>query len=225
MLTASVARAQNTHAYEHFNYATGQINGQNDGGGWAGPWTADDSVVSPGATIACNGLQPSGNALGPTVGNASVRMLATPIVGAPGTSMNLSAVITSNVDGTAGTQATLGNSAGGTFIIGDLPESDPQAANWGLQTSSGLYYTAKPVVANAQTCLVAQIDFGVKGGRLDRMRLWVDPPLHYWLVSPDIDISTSHVPVFSGVFWQTQQGQAVDEISIYSAVGCAQCLP
>ena len=214
----SSARAQ-TSASEHFDYPAGSpINGANGGAGWGGPWTGfGDNVVSPGVSVHCNGLVPVGNALGHTPGNASSRTLGVPITGASGTSMLLSAVIRSDVNGTPGTQATLGNSAGGTFIIGDLPESDPQASNWALQNGTGVYYSTKPVQANVETCLVAQIDFLVSNsGTMDRMRLWVNPPANRFLAQPDIDVTTNHVPLFSGVFWQTQQGQAVDEIGVSS---------
>jgi Concanavalin A-like lectin/glucanases superfamily len=220
MAAASSARAQN--AYEHFDYpAASPINGANGGGGnpgWGARWTGfGDLVVSPGVSVHCNGLAPVGNALGPTPGNASSRPLAQPIMGAAGTSMLLSAVIRSDVNGTGPTQATLGNSSGGTFIMGDLPENDPQASNWAIQNGAGVYYSTKPVVANAETCLVAQIDFLVSiSGTMDRMRLWVNPPANRFLAPPDIDITTAHVPQFSGVFWQTQQAQVVDEISITS---------
>jgi hypothetical protein len=223
-LTVSVARAQN--AYEHFDYPVGAIGGQNGGAGWAGPWTGSGNnvVLQPTgeSTVVCNGQQAQGNALGPTSGPASTRTLATPVTGAHGTSMILSAVINSNVNGGTATQATLGNSSGGTFIIGELPETDPNAANWGLQNSAGVYYSVnKPVLANAPTCLVAQIDFSVGGpGTNDRMRLWINPPNPLSLALPaDIDTTTAHIPVFSGVFWQTQQAQVVDEISVNSGGG------
>ena len=217
IVMALTPMAANAQAYEHFAYTVGSpINGQNGGAGWGAPWTGfGDLVVSPGVSVTCNGLAPLGNALGPTPGNASSRPLGVPITGAAGTSMLLSAVIRSNVNGTGPTQATLGNSAGGTFIIGDLPESDPQASNWGMQNGNGVFYSTKPVVANAETCLVAQIDFAVSSGN-DRMRLWVNPPANRFLATADIDVTVAHVTQFSGVFWQTQQGQAVDEISVTS---------
>ena len=49
------------------------------------------------------------------------------------------------------------------------------------------------------------------------MRLWVNPFAgSYFTVSPDIDVTEPGVAIFSGVFWQTQQNQAVDEIRISS---------
>jgi hypothetical protein len=128
--------------------------------------------------------------------------------------MVLSAVIWSPLTGTNPSQATLGNSSGGTFIIGDLPESSGNFQNWAIQNAAGTYASTKLVLANA-TCLVAQIDFSVSGG-MDRMRLWVNPPPTGFLPTPDIDVTTAHVAVFSGVFWQTQNGQTVDEINITS---------
>jgi hypothetical protein len=218
--SAAVGRAQN--AYEHFNYAAGSpINGQGGTtGDWAARWSGSgDLVANTGLSVTCNGWAPSGNALGPTTGGASSRRMGTPIIGAPGTSMILSAVISSNVNGSTFTQATLGNSAGGTFIIGELPETDPRAGNWALQNDAGVYYSTQPVLANAPTCLVARIDFAVSAG-LDRMRLWVNPPLPLPLsLAADIDVTTARVALFSGVFWQTQQAQVVDEISINSAGG------
>jgi Concanavalin A-like lectin/glucanases superfamily len=212
---APLARAQN--AYEHFIYPVGTTPG-NGGIGWLNPWVGNGAlVVSPPANEpTCNGMTPSGNALGPTPGGASSRTLGTPITGSPGTSMVLSAVIWSPYIGTNPSQATLGNSGGGTFIIGDLaePPGVGNFQNWAIQNAAGIYPSAKPVLANA-TCLVAQIDFSVSGG-MDRMRLWVNPPPTGFLPMPDIDVTTAHVAVFSGVFWQTQNGQTVDEISVTS---------
>ena len=219
-LMAPAARAQT--AYDFFNYPPGPISGQNGGGGWAGPWAGTGNVVSPGLTLGCNGQAPSGNGLGPTTGSAATRTFDTPVSGASGTSLILSAVIKSNVNGGTFTQATLGNSSGGTFIIGELPETDPNAKHWGLQNSAGVYYSSTAtVMAGVETCLVAQIDFSVSGvsGGLDRMRLWVNPPSDRSTVTPDIDQTTAHVAVFSGIFWQTQQGQIVDEISVNSGGG------
>jgi hypothetical protein len=211
-------------ALEEFNYPTGSaINGQNGGSGWAGPWTGfGDLVVAPGLTFPP--MVTAGNALGPTPGSASTRSLSAPVAGTAGTSLILSAIIQSNVNGAQATQATLGNSSGGTFIIGELSELDPRAANWGLQNAAGVFFSMKPVIANVATLLVAEIDFAVAGGN-DRMRLWVDPPVGAWFtVAPDIDTTTAHVATFSGVFWQTQQGQEVDEIAISTAQSAA-CVP
>ena len=217
LFAAASANAQ--FAYEHFDYpANTQIDGQGTrSNGWAGSWSGgDDLVVAPGLPVTCNGIAPVGNALGPTNGNASVRTILTPVHGNAGTSLLLSAVINSNVDGGTFRQATIGNSAGAgqTFIIGELSETDPRAANWALQNSAGVYYSNQPVVANTPTCLVARIDFAVSDG-LDRMRLWVNPPTVLSNTTPaDIDVTTTHVDLFTGVFWQTQQGQMVDEIAI-----------
>jgi hypothetical protein len=200
--------------------------------GWAGPWTdgtgPDAFVVRPGLTYTdANGvsLATAGNALGPTtMSGIARRLLHTPIAGTAGTTLIVSAIVESNVNGATFTQATLGNSSGGTFIIGELPETDPRAANWGLQNSAGVYYSTKLVKANVPTWLVAQIDFAVSGGK-DRMRLWVDPPVGAWsTVPPDVDETTAHVTTFSGFFWQTQQGQKVDEISVSTALSSA-CVP
>ncbi|MFY9824315.1 MAG: LamG domain-containing protein [Thermoanaerobaculia bacterium] len=222
-LFASAAAAQS--ASEPFNYpANSPIAGKNLGTGWAGPWTGSSNVATTGLTYSGLVPAPSGKALGPTtLGPADFRSLATPIVGTAGTSMVLSALIRSDVNGTPATQATLGNSTGGTFIIGDLPQPDPKAGNWGYQTSAGRFYSNVPVAANATTYLVAQIDFNVSGNN-DRIRFWVNPPANAWFtVPPDIDDSTSDVPVFSGVFWQTQQGQIVDEIRVMATkTACVQ---
>lgn len=220
-------------ALEQFVYSTGnKIAGENGGTGWSGPWTdgtaPDAFVVSPGLTYTdANGvaLATAGNALGPTtVGGIARRTLNAPVAGTAGTSLIVSAIIESNVNGAVATQATLGNSSGGTFIIGELSETDPRAANWGLQNSAGVYYSTKPVKAGIPTWLVAQIDFAVSSGK-DRMRLWVDPPVGAWsTVAPDIDETTAHVSTFSGFFWQTQQGQKVDEIAVATATVSA-CVP
>lgn len=212
--TLTTASAQS--AFEHFEYnANTDIDGQGTkSNGWNGPWSGSgDLVVKPGLPVTCNGLAPSGNALGPTPGNASSRSLAVPVYGQPGRSLILSAVINSDVNGGIGTQATLGNT-GETFTIGNLPGG----ANWALQNDAGVYYSNQPVVANAPTCLVARIDFAVGNG-LDRMRLWVNPPAVLSNSTPaDIDVTTARVLIFFGVSWQTQQGQVVDEISV-NAVG------
>lgn len=211
---ASSAAAQS--AYEPFNYPAGAgINGQNGGLGWGGPWSAAATNVTA-AGLTYPNLTVLGRALGRTPGNASFRSLPAPIVGTAGTSLILSALIKSNVNGTPASQATLGNSAGGTFIIGDLPQPDAAAGNWGFQTSAGRFYSTVPVVANATVYLVAQIDFDVNGSN-DRIRLWVNPPANAWFtVNAQIDDSSSNVGQFSGVFWQTQQNQVVDEIRVKS---------
>jgi concanavalin A-like lectin/glucanase superfamily protein len=217
-LVASVAAAQS--AYEPFSYPPGSTN-MNGGTGWFGPWITNGAVVvSPGLTYP--NLAVVGNALGPTPGSAAFRTLATPIVGAAGTSMVLSALIRPIALGSSVSQATLGNSAGGTFIIGDLPQQSASAANWGLQTSAGLFYSNVAVVPTQATYLVAVIDFDVSGSN-DRIRLWVNPPANGWFTAlPAIDDSSSNVPTFSGVFWQTQQGQIVDEIRVNrTSTACA----
>lgn len=223
VLVAGASAAQ--PASESFDYPAGSLPG-NGGSGWAGPWAAAQTfVVSPGLTYP--GLLVSGNALGRTPGPAATRLLAAPIVGAAGTSVVLQALFRSDVPGTLGTQATLGNTNGATdghFTIGDLSQQDPGAGNWGLQTHSGnRYYSTKPVVANVTTLLVAQIDFDVSGSN-DRMRLWVNPPAgSYFTAAPDIDVTEAGVTKFSGVFWQTQQNQVVDEIRISSTqTACVQ---
>jgi hypothetical protein len=211
-------------AYEPFVYSPGPINGKNGNpAGWGGAWVGfADQVTNGGLTY--TGLATAGNALGPTPGSASTRALAAPIVGAPGTSMVLSALIRSDVAGTPATQATLGNSSGGTFIIGDLPMPDTAAGNWGFQSSAGRFYSNVPVAANTTAYLVAQIDFDVSGSN-DRMRLWVNPPAGaYFTVAPQVDVTNANVGQFSGVFWQTQQQQVVDEIRVYST-GAACVLP
>ncbi len=82
--------------------------------------------------------------------------------------------------------------------------------------SAGRFYSNKPVAANVTTYLVGQIDFDVNGAN-DRVRLWVNPPANAWYtVAPDVDQSNANIGQFSGVFWQTQQGQVVDEIRVYS---------
>lgn len=214
---AAVGEAVQT-AYEPFNYAAGiAINGLNGGAGWGGPWTGVGNLtVGPGLTYAGLMPIPAGNALGWTPGAASRRTLAAPVVGAPGITLVMRALIRSNVNGTPATQATLGNSSGGTFIIGDLPQPNPSAGNWGMQNAFGCFYSTHPVVANATTLLVAQIDFNVGGGINERMRLWVNPspPDMFFITPPDIDVTNANIAQFSGVFWQTQQGQRLDEILI-----------
>jgi hypothetical protein len=205
---------------EPFNYTVGSAPGTG-GTGWAtGPWTANGTVVvAPGLTF--TGLPTSGNALGGTPGSAATRLLATPVVGAAGTSVVLRALIKSPVNGTPASQATLGNSPGGmgkTFIIGDLPQPSPNANKWGLQNDCGQFYSNKLVVANQTVYLVARIDFNVSGTN-DRMRLWVQtsgaaiPDSTLWSTTADVDV-LCNVNTFGGVFWQTQQGQVVDEIGV-----------
>jgi hypothetical protein len=121
------------------------------------------------------------------------------------------------MNGTPASQATLGNWPGGpgkNFIIGDLPQSDPNANKWGLQNDCGRYYSNVPVVANQTAYLVARIDFDVSGTN-DRMRLWVQigPAVPYYTLTPDVDVMCN-VTTVGGVFWQTQQNQVVDEIRV-----------
>jgi len=212
LMVVSSAVAQ---AYEPFNYRAGAAPGNGDTG-WAGPWTANGTVVvAPGLTF--TGLTTSGNALGGTIGGAATRLLQTPVVGARGTSVVLEALIKSPVNGTPATQATLGNSPGGpgkNFIIGDLPQPDVNADKWGLQNDCGRYYSNKLVVAGQTAYLVARIDFDVSGTN-DQMRLWVQTgvAVPYYTLTPDVDVMCN-VNTFGGVFWQTQQNQAVDEIRV-----------
>ena len=212
LMMACSALAQ---AYEPFNYPVGPP--LNSGTGWSGPWTANGAqVVTPGLTYP--GLTTSGNALGGTPGSAASRLLQTPVVGAAGTSVVLQALIKSAVPGTPATQATLGNSPGGsgkTFIIGDLPMQDADANKWGMQNDCGRYYSSKLVGANQTAYLVARIDFNVSGAN-DRMRLWVQTTstaVPYYTLTPDVNVMCN-VNTFSGVFWQTQQNQVVDEIRV-----------
>ncbi|HVF61092.1 MAG TPA: LamG domain-containing protein [Thermoanaerobaculia bacterium] len=212
-LLAGVAAAHAAH--EPFNYPVGAaINNLNGGTGWSGPWQGCGSlVVAPGLTYAGLVPVPIGNTLGGTPGNACTRTVA-PIVGAQGTSVVLRALIRpAGLNGTPASQATLGNSSGGTFIIGDLPQSDAAAGNWGLQNAAGRFYSNVPAAANTTVYLVAQIDFDVSGAN-DRMRLWVNPPAAYFTTAPKVDVTNANVGQFSGVFWQTQQQQRVDEISV-----------
>lgn len=213
-------------AHEPFNYAAGGAPG-NGGTGWAAAWSPGSSqVIAPGLTYAGVAPAPSANALGPS-GTFASRQLQTPVTGAAGTSLILRALMRSDGNGTPATQATLGNFPGGsgkTFIIGDLPMMDANAGNWGLQNDCGRFYSNVPVVANQTVYLVAQIDFNVSGTS-DRMRLWVQttpPAAAYFTLTPDVDVMCD-VTTFGGVFWQTQQGQAVDEIRIdTSQTACAQ---
>ena len=223
-LTVGVAPAH--AAYEPFDYpANAAINNQAGGKGWGGPWLGCGSVVvAPGLTYPGLVPIPTGNSLGPTPGNACTRTLPTPVLGAQGTSVVLRALVRSDVNGTPASQATLGNLSGGTFIIGDLPQQDADAGEWGLQTTAGRFYSNVPVVANDTVYLVAQIDFDVSGsGSSDRMRLWVNPPAAYFTVAPQIDVTNADVGQFSGVFWQTQQQQRVDEISVETTK--TSCVP
>jgi hypothetical protein len=204
-------------AYEPFNYPVG--NGTLNGSiGWAaGSWTTNGApIVAPGLTYP--GLTTSGNAMGGTPGSAATRLLQTPVAGNAGTSVVLQALIRSAVNGTPATQATLGNSPGGsgkTFIIGDLPMQDTNADKWGLQNDCGRFYSNVPVVAGQTAYLVARIDFNVSGTN-DRMRLWVQTSsaaVPYYTLVPNIDVMCN-VNTFGGVFWQTQQNQVVDEIRV-----------
>lgn len=214
-ISANSALGQ-TIARERFIYAPGPINGMNGGTNWAAPWVGNGAlVVSPG--LSCPGTgSAAGNALGTTPGSASTRKLAQSAGGTPGTHMVLRALIKSNVAGTPGTQATLGNINGaidGHFIIGDLPQADLNAGKWGLQNAAGRFYSSKPVVQNATTLLIARIDFNFGN---DRMRLWVKPcPYNGILGAPDIDVTNVNIKKFSGVFWQTQGlGAHLDQLRI-----------
>lgn len=221
ILLGAAAAAQ---VYEPFNYPAGSPPPPLNGGtGWAGPWSPGSGHVTA-AGLTYPGLVTAGRAFGPSGAFAS-RLLASPIAGSTGRSLVLSALIRSNVNGTPATQATLGNHPGGnTFIIGDLPQADPAAGNWGVQTAAGRFYSNVPVQANVTTYLVAQVDFNTNGNN-DRVRLWVNPPANAWFtVNPQVDDSSANIGQFTGVFWQTQQGQIVDEIRV-NATSTACLLP
>ena len=205
-------------AYEPFNYPAGAAPG-NGGTGWSGAWSPGSSqVVTPGLTF--TGLTTAGNALGPSGAFAS-RQLQTPVVGVAGTSVILRALIKSNINGTPASHATIGNYPGGgsnVFSMGDLPMADANAGNWGIQNGCGNFYSNVPVVANQTVYLTAQIDFNVSGSN-DRMRLWVQtspPAAPTFTLTPDIDV-LCNLNTFSGVYWQTQQSQIVDEIRVDTA--------
>lgn len=207
-LTTNLAFAS---AYEPFNYPPGTpiTAGLNGGTGWSGAWIGGSgAITNPGL------LPGSGNALGP-MGAYTKRYLAEPIKEC---SMRMSVLIKSPTAGTPASQATVGNVDGlpnGHFIIGDLPMPDATAGNWGLQNNYYRRYSTKPVVAGQTVYLVAQIDF--TPGNVsdnDRMRLWVNPPTSGAFPPADIDVTEASVTSFSGVFWQTQQQQSVDEIRI-----------
>ena len=67
-------------ASDNFDYATGEVAGQNGGSGWAGSWTANTGVtqvVTPGTSLGGgNALQVTGNN-----NNAAYRQLASPFTG------------------------------------------------------------------------------------------------------------------------------------------------
>ncbi len=214
-LGAPAARAQ-AYIYDHFDYPTGPITGQNGGSsGWAGAWAGGlDNVVTSGSTTSCNGQTPTGNALGPNQSSPGPhRALKMPVSGTAGSSLLLGAVMTSDVGGgSAG--ATLSNTTTGSsrFAIGAV------GGYWALVNGTAPYLSSIAVTPGVPTCLVAQIDFSVSGG-LDRMRMWINPPLQRLQATPDIDITSAHVSRFSGVDWETQQGQTLDEISVNTAGG------
>ena len=136
-----------------------------------------------------------------------------PVSGTAGSSLLLGAVMTSDVGGgSAG--ATLSNTTTGSsrFAIGAV------GGYWALVNGTAPYLSSIAVTPGVPTCLVAQIDFSVSGG-LDRMRMWINPPLQRLQATPDIDITSAHVSRFSGVDWETQQGQTLDEISVNTAGG------
>ena len=104
--------------------------------GWAAGSWGGGNVLAPGLTW--TGLLkpvPSCNAWGPSF--SGTHSLATPVMPVPGSTLVLRALVRSDRDGTPASQATLfSNSAvtGGALVVGDLPQNDPQAGNWGIQT-------------------------------------------------------------------------------------------
>jgi hypothetical protein len=220
---ALAVNASFAQTYEQFVCApNAPISSCGSGPGWATPvWNGGSGVITN-TGLTYSTLAVAGRALGPC-GNFTQRALLNPIVGTPGACVLLRALMRSDVAGTPGTQATLGNSSGGTFIIGDLPQPDAAAGNWGFQNSFGRFYSTIPVAANTTTYLVARIDFASGN---DQMRLWVNPPVTPTLPTgaADVNVTNADVAQFSGVFWQTQQGQIVDEIHIDSCASliCAQ---
>jgi len=200
----------------------------NGGTGWAGGWTASGAVVHNGGlqpypgggypTISCPSTLPN-NSLGSTPGSAASRALGSAVTPGPSSGVILRALIQSNVPGTPATQATLGNSAGGTLTIGDLPVSDPNGGNWGMQLNGGAtYFSTVPVAQGVTTALTVEVDFGASltSPGQDRIRLWVQTTGAYSTAgSPDLDESAPAMSAFSGVFWQTQGlGALVDEIEV-----------
>jgi hypothetical protein len=208
-------------AIEGFNYTVGGAPGST-GFGWAtGAWTANGAVVtSPGLTYP--GLGFSGNALGGTPGSAATRQLNTPILGTSGFIL-MRILIDMNSPGTQVSQATFGNNNGftdGHFIIGDLPQLDAEAANWGIQNGNSRCYSSTPAPVGT-TLLVARIDFD-SGSFNDRQRLWINPaapvnPSALLSVPPDIDVTNYNITQVAGVFWQTQANIAeLDEIAFFT---------
>ena len=215
-----------TVAYEPFCYAANGSLG-NGGSGWNGGWAGNGALVNTlGLSFSAfpgSGCSPN-NSLGTTPGSAANRALSSLVQPGSGTSgVILRALIRSNIAGTPGTQATLGNSSGGTLTIGDLPVSDPLGGNWGIQVNGGATdFSTVAVQANVTTALTVEVDFGagVAPGNQDRVRLWVQtsgaycgPPVGS--CTADLDLSAPAMNAFSGVFWKTQgQGALVDEISV-----------
>jgi hypothetical protein len=213
-------------AYEPFCYSAGVSPGTL-GSGWLAGWTGNGALVDgTGLTYSGGGFQstaciPSSpnSSLGPTPGSAATRTLLSPVA-PPASGVILRALIRSKVAGTPGTQATLGNSTGGTLTIGDLPVGDPLGGKWGIQVNGGAtHFSTVQVQADVTAALTAEVDFGANSGQ-DRVRLWVqtagpycDPAVS--TCTPAFDGSAPPMSAFSGVFWQTQgQGALVDEISV-----------
>jgi hypothetical protein len=215
-------------AYEPFSYRPGTpiSSGPNGGTGWSGGWNTGTGAITNGG-LSYPGLPVTGNALGPS-GNFTYRLLQQPITDC---SMRLAVLIRSDTNGTPGTQATVGNFGapiGSSFTIGDLPQASPQAGNWGMQIANGQnFYSNVPVVAGETTYLVAQIDFNYSGAN-ERFRLWVNPPALANLATgtlpaiPALEVTNLNIASFNGVYWQTQQGQSVDEIRV-ERIPCGCC--
>lgn len=215
--------------YEPFSYTPGTATSSgtlNGGTGWSGAWGGGTGVITaPGLTYP--GLPVAGNALGNS-GNFTTRQLAQPINDC---SMRIAVLIKSPVAGSLGSYASIGNFGapiGSAFSIGDLTQPDPQAGNWGMQAGFGQnFYSNVPVVAGATVYLVAQIDFNASGNN-ERMRLWVNPPALANLATgtlpavADIDISSINIASFNGLYYQSFQGQSVDEIRV-ERIPCGCC--
>lgn len=210
-------------ASESFAYDAG-ANPGNGGFGWGQPWHhyAENVVVSP--SLSYPGVPDSGNAMGHTGNGSHVRRaFASPITDVGTASVIFSVLIRPNADGTPLTGSVFFvDSEPNSLAMGDLPELDSMAGNWGLQATDA-HYSSVPAMAGETALLVARVDF--QPGE-DRLRFWVNPTIDQSVgfedalfgitASPAVEVER-YYSSFNGLgFQDTSTTSSFDEIYVFT---------
>lgn len=186
----SAARGQPT-VYDSFAYPVGALNAQSGGIGWAAPWTVAAGV----ATVQAGSLIPPAPAdTLPTAGNSSSfsqnnpfvavrasRTLAQPVVGTPGTTIWVGAVMKGTGEAGNVGHGSLNFSDGAGFgfgittgATGGGPPPSTATNTWSIgDASTGFFEASTTVPAALQSLLVARATFGASTDTID---LFVNPP-------------------------------------------------